>query len=95
LVSEWLDESGTSEKMRQMSSRGWWMVAMMVWLLLTARSDRNLVTLRAAKLSSPVVGSSKKTTEGEATIPMAMLSRLLCPPDKPLTLIPPGRSPPT
>jgi hypothetical protein len=46
------------------------------------------ITVSAAKLSSPEVGSSRNTTEGADRIWIAMLSRLRSPPESPRRLVP-------
>ena len=56
---------------------------------------RKSTTLRAAKLSRPLVGSSRKTRLGPATTPHAMARRLRSPPDRPRSWIPPDSMPPT
>jgi hypothetical protein len=54
-----------------------------------------VITLRAAKLSRPLVGSSKNKMSGVAKNAAAIDKRRLSPPDKPRSSSPPGSRPPT
>mmetsp|Transcript_41604 Transcript_41604/g.102524 ORF Transcript_41604/g.102524 Transcript_41604/m.102524 type:complete len:245 (-) Transcript_41604:541-1275(-) len=64
---------------------GEWMVAMMVVSLVT-RLFTTLITSFAVNESSPLVGSSRNSTEGLVMSAMAMLVRFFCPPLMPLTI---------
>ena len=52
------------------------------------------MTVSAAALSKPLVGSSRKSTDGAASTPAAMPSLLRSPPDMPRRCSPPGSCPP-
>lgn len=43
----------------------------------------------------PLVGSSRNTIDGRAMSEQEMVNRRFSPPDNPLTLMPPGKYPPT
>ena len=64
---------------------GEWMVATMVTCDF-ASDLTTLITSLAVKESRPDVGSSRKSTEGLVMSAMAMLVRLACPPEMPLTI---------
>lgn len=68
--------------MSQMAERGWWMAATMVCPR-AARLLRCSMMLRAAKESSPVVGSSRNNSDGRAMSAHAMLSLRFSPPASP------------
>lgn len=74
----------TSSNASKISIFGWWMVHTTVrpvsTIFLTA-----LITIAAALASKPEVGSSMNMIEGLATSSTAIVSRLRCSVDKPLT----------
>ncbi|KAL4599746.1 hypothetical protein ACB092_11G148300 [Castanea dentata] len=67
-----------------MSILGWWMVQTII-LPVTAAFFIACMTIAAALASNPVVGSSMKIIEGFATSFTAIVSRLRCSFDRPVT----------
>ena len=67
------------------------MVAMMVTSSVFSRLTTDMTSL-AVKESRPLVGSSRKRTDGSVMSAMAMFRRLACPPEMPLTISEPTRT---
>ena len=80
----WRRFSFTSSNDSNMSILGWWLVQTIV-LPVSATFVIARMTMAAALASNPVVGSSMKIMEGFATSSTAIVSRLRCSVDKPLT----------
>jgi hypothetical protein len=58
----------TVSNMLQMADLGWWMEAMTTWRATPAMRLRWPITVSAAKLSSPLVGSSRKTCRARVAV---------------------------
>ena len=76
---------------RETYAVGEWIVATMVVSDVHSFFTTDITSF-AVKLSKPLVGSSRNSTEGSVISAMAMFRRLLCPPDRPFTIGLPTRT---
>ena len=77
-----MESTSTCWKSAKTSEDGWWIVVTTVQPL-RASDERSVTTLHAVNESSPLVGSSRKSTAGRITSSTPIEQRFFSPPDTP------------